>query len=106
MIGPLGSQEPAATLRQHCPQMIKRRCTGSLNPTSSPATSPANRAPAPARLEMPAIRDLLGSLSLILYVVGRYVSIKLDIHQVNILNLKYFLISKRNSSLGISKYYH
>ena len=26
MIGPLGRQGPAATLRQHCPQMTQRRC--------------------------------------------------------------------------------
>ena len=27
MIGPLGRQGPAATLRQICPQMTQRRCT-------------------------------------------------------------------------------
>ena len=27
MIGPFGRQGPAATLRQHCPQMTQRRCT-------------------------------------------------------------------------------
>ena len=26
MIGPSGGQGPAATLRQHCPQMTRRRC--------------------------------------------------------------------------------
>ena len=26
MIGPLGRSGPAATLRQHCPQMTRRRC--------------------------------------------------------------------------------
>ena len=29
MIGPFGRQGPAATLRQHCPQLTRRRCTGS-----------------------------------------------------------------------------
>ena len=27
MIGPFGRPGPAATLRQHCPQMTQRRCT-------------------------------------------------------------------------------
>ena len=27
-IGPLGKQGPAAALRQHCPQMTQRHCTG------------------------------------------------------------------------------
>ena len=42
MIGLFGRQGQAATLRQHCPQMIQRRCTWCVPRSTVPAARPVN----------------------------------------------------------------
>ena len=42
MMGPFGRQGPAATLRQQCPQMTRRRCTYRVFPGQGEAIAFAN----------------------------------------------------------------
>ena len=58
MIGPFGRQGPAATLRQHCPQMTQRRCRKSSDFQGCKVCTPTF-----SRLIAPHPQSLCGSFS-------------------------------------------